>query len=119
MHITTALNTYKGYEEFLVIVILWTPILSIVGTVWLGTAYQITNDFMIIKIGPITHSVIPISEIHQINRSYSLMSSPALSLTRLEIKYSKSYILISPEAEEEFLTLIKSINPQILINITH
>ncbi|HRW69494.1 PH domain-containing protein, partial [Lentimicrobium sp.] len=42
------------------------------------------------------------------------LSSPALSLKRLELRFrNRETIMISPVKQEEFIELLKSINPEI------
>jgi len=89
-----------------------------VGTVWFGTGYFISEDYLIIKIGPVTHSRIMISSIRSLSRSNSILSSPANSLKRLSIKYDqKREVLISPNNEVDFISAITNENPKISVNI--
>ena len=89
-----------------------------VGTVWFGTGYFISEDYLIIKIGPVTHSRIMISSIRSLSRSNSILSSPANSLKRLLIKSDqKREVLISPNNEVDFISAITNENPKISVNI--
>ena len=63
---------------------------------------------------------INIDDIISIKRSYNPLSSPASSLKRLKITEEKNrlkIILISPVREQEFLSLLKEINPNIEIEV--
>lgn len=76
--------------------------------IWLlvATHYQIANDNLHIKSGPFSWDV-PVSEIQAVKPSRSLMSSPALSIDRLELRYSNGRsILVSPLEKAKFLEAI-------------
>ena len=64
---------------------------------------------------------IEISYISSVKRSYNPLSSPAASLKRLRIDLIGgsifSYTLISPVREQEFIKELKSLNPNIMINV--
>ena len=64
---------------------------------------------------------IEILNISSVKRSYNPLSSPATSLKRLRIDliggYIFSYTLISPVREQEFIQELKSLNPNIMINV--
>lgn len=98
---------------------LWISVLIIifVSWIWFGTGYTITEKELKIKSGPI-RSKIPIEKIKKIRKTKNPLSSPALSLDRLEIKYGKySTALISPADKEGFIQAIKERNPEVEINI--
>lgn len=78
------------------------------------TDYTIKKDTLYIRCGIIYRQTLPISKITEITHNTSLISSPALSANRIEIKYGKSHrIYISPKYRSNFITTLKSINPQI------
>ncbi|HSP17303.1 MAG TPA: PH domain-containing protein [Thermoanaerobaculia bacterium] len=56
---------------------------------------------------------IPIGEITAITPTRSAISSPALSLDRLRIDYSDTFILVSPEKQGQFIEALRSANPAI------
>ena len=73
---------------------------------------------------------IRISAITFVERSYNPYNAPAASLKRLRIRFKKEYIwmrfftswatglpLISPVREQEFLEMLKAINPDIQIKV--
>ncbi|WP_081604145.1 PH domain-containing protein [Paenibacillus shenyangensis] len=53
---------------------------------------------------------------HSIQPSHQIISSPALSLERLEIRYNTQNILISPEQKNKFIQELVRINPHIHIS---
>ena len=72
----------------------------------LGTVYRVDSDQLTVRSGPFTWRV-QLDEIHRVTRSRSPVSSPALSLDRLEIVYGNGkQILVSPRNHEKFLEAI-------------
>ncbi len=73
---------------------------------FLSTNYQINDDQLLIKAGPFKW-VVPVNEIESVSPSNSPLSSPALSMDRLELSYSKGKrLLISPADKTAFLAAI-------------
>lgn len=75
---------------------------------WLfrSTAYVVDDTTLRIRSGPFRWSV-PLAEIREVRPSRSPLSSPALSLDRLEIRYGRgSAILVSPADRAGFLAAI-------------
>ena len=80
------------------------------------TRYIINENQLIVKSTWIVNERIDISKIAKIEKSNSVLSSPALSLDRLRIRYNKyDEILISPKAKKEFTDELLKINPAIEI----
>jgi hypothetical protein len=76
--------------------------------VWLllSTYYVVEANTLKIRSGPFGWSIL-ISEIKSVRPSRSVLSSPALSLKRLEIQYGRGQsILVSPEDFEGFKNAI-------------
>jgi Bacterial PH domain len=68
----------------------------------LGTSYTLTQEQLLIRCGPF-HWKVPISEIREVTPTRSALSSPALSLDRLCIRYGAGRtILISPRDKTQF-----------------
>ncbi len=78
--------------------------------------YEITDDELTIRSGLVRWHI-PLSSIVRVRPSNSLISSPALSLDRLEVAYEKNgalrRILISPKERENFLVDLRSRAPQL------
>lgn len=73
--------------------------------IWLvlSTEYRIVSHNLLIRSGPFRWTI-PIEEIHSIEPSRSVLSSPALSLDRFRITYgSGKQVLVSPKRREQFL----------------
>lgn len=78
------------------------------------TTYAIDGNFLKIRSGFIVNKKIEINSIKKITESNSLISSPAASLDRLEVRFNKfDSILISPKDKFGFITDLTEINPQI------
>ena len=86
-----------------------------VASFYLRTYYVITADNKLkIVCGFFSFPTIDILSIKKIKPTKNPLSSPALSIDRLEITYSKfGSILISPANKVDFVSNIKSINPHI------
>ena len=92
-------------------------------TVWLvldiyfRTYYLVEEDIVRVVSGPFRWKV-PISEITSIRATKSILSSPALSMNRLELKYGKyKYIIISPEDKHGFVEEIVKRNDKVQVNL--
>lgn len=130
------MKTYKseiswGMAIPLALVLLGPLILTIMGQNWptilvmlltcafvfhiySNTFYRITENELIVKSGFIVNINIPVDNIKSIKPSKSILSSPALSLDRLEVSYGKyDSVLISPKDRDSFLAELKEINPKI------
>lgn len=78
--------------------------------IWMlmSTCYTVTATQLLIKCGPLRVQV-PISEISRITPTSNMLSSPALSLDRLLIEYSRGKsVMISPKNKEAFLHEIEA-----------
>jgi len=115
------LNIRENLKEpsilgFSILLLIWIPTLTLILTVLFGTKYILTDDKLLIKIGPFKHSEIEIRDLYSARRSYSIIGSPANSLKRLKLEYDGGEILISPTQESEFLQHIKKLNPKFMIS---
>ena len=102
---------YKMLWIFGVIVLPIIPILT-------GVRYVISGDKLFIKMCFIPCGSVDIADIVLVERSYNLLSSPAVSLKRLRIFCAEGGgCLISPAREQEFIETLKAINPDIQVDI--
>lgn len=92
---------------------LWWVIIPLAGTfgfvlwVMLGTCYEIEGNRLLVRSGPFRWRV-PIDEIEEMTPTRNPLSSPALSLDRLRIKYSGGRsVMISPEDKDRFIAEIE------------
>ena len=71
------------------------------------------------KCGFFSYKPIPISKIKELVDTRTLVSAPAPSLDRIEIKYGKSdKMILSPEDKDAFVKDLRRINPKIKNNIS-
>jgi len=69
------------------------------------TRYVVAEGELIVRSGP-SKWVIPLDSIESVTETNNPMSSPALSLDRLEIRHANGSILISPNDKAEFLAAL-------------
>jgi hypothetical protein len=84
--------------------------------IFVTTYYVITEDnFLIVKSGFLVNKKISIQDITSVKESNNILSSPALSFDRLEIRYKDGTTLISPKDKESFIQELKERNSSILL----
>lgn len=104
--ILDGLNTPDKFAELLALVIV-VAVLGIFTWLYFSTRYTITGDFLLVKAGPFSW-VIPIEDIVSVEPTRNPVSSPALSLDRLVIRYGQSAaLLISPKDKLGFMKALK------------
>ena len=92
-----------GLEVLIVAFIVWT---------YRGTRYLVTDREVIARSGPFRWRI-EIAGIESIRPSRSPLSSPAMSLDRLEIRYGGGRrLLISPKDREGFLEAVVARSPE-------
>lgn len=91
-----------------------TPILIWFVHMLLNTYYSIEEETLLITCGIFKKLRIHIKDIHHIKETRNPLSSPALSMDRLEIKYGlRKFVLISPKHKNDFIDAMLAKNPQI------
>jgi hypothetical protein len=79
-----------------------------------STRYIISENHLIVKCMFIVNDKIEISKIRKIEKTNSILSSPALSLDRISIKFNKyDEVYISPKERQAFIDELLKINPEI------
>jgi hypothetical protein len=79
-----------------------------------STRYIISENYLIVKCMFIVNDKIEISKIRKIEKSNSILSSPALSLDRIAIKFNRyDEVYISPKERQAFIDELLKINPEI------
>ena len=79
-----------------------------------STRYIISENHLIVKCMFIVNDKIEISKIRKIEKTNSILSSPALSLDRIAIKFNKyDEVYISPKERQAFIDELLKINPEI------
>jgi hypothetical protein len=82
--------------------------------------YEITADELVVRSGLLLRWRIPIAAVVSVEPTGSLLSSPAWSLDRLEVRYrrggSLSRILISPREKPAFLAELAARDPALRLS---
>ena len=91
---------------------------SLITYLFFKTEYTIEENKLHIKCGFFTYKPIEINNIKEITKSNNIISSPAASFDRIEIKYGKfETLIISPKNKVEFAKHLTKLNPKIKNNI--
>lgn len=78
---------------------------ALIASTFLFTWYDVDGSTLTVQSGPFRWRV-PIDEIDSVKPTRSPLSSPALSLDRLDIRYGKRRIMVSPADKRGFLRAI-------------
>ena len=82
------------------------------------TEYLIVGENLNIKSGFLVNENIKINSIKKLSETNNLMSSPAVSIDRIEILYNKSdVILVSPKDKVEFIESLTEMNKNIEVKL--
>lgn len=80
---------------------------------WFGTGYTVTENELKVRCGPF-RKTIALKEIIKVEKTDSILSSPALSMDRLEVEYGHyNQIIISPINQDAFISLLRERCPQL------
>ena len=83
-----------------------------------STRYIISEHHLIVKCMFIVNDKIEISKIRKIEKTNSILSSPALSLDRIAVFYNKyDEVYLSPKDRDNFIKDLLEINPTIEIKV--
>ena len=86
--------------------------------VFRNTKYVIDGEKLIVKTGFKLSSSCDICQIKSITKTRTLLSAPALSLDRLQVKLKGGdVIVISPRKKRAFVEHLLKVNPQIVVGI--
>lgn len=90
-----------------------------VAWIWRATDYTLTSSELLIRCGPFRWRV-PLAEIEEVNPTRNPLSSPALSLDRLEVVYRRGRVLlISPQDKNRFLRSLVNRAPHLALRGDH
>ncbi len=107
------LNTKMGIIAFLVVLLF-----AFIVHMFFKTEHTIDNKKLKIKSGFFSYKPIDIMEIKQIKKSSNIISAPAASFDRIEIRYGKfDEVIISPKEKYAFAAHLKKINPNISLKL--
>ena len=92
-------------------------VLAFILHLFFNTNYTIEGHLLTVKSGFLYNSTIDIGTITKVSETNNPISSPAISLDRLEIRYgSHNSVIISPRDKQDFLDQLLKINPKISIH---
>ncbi len=105
-------------EDILIVSAIHLITLAFLVYILYSMRYGIQDRFLHIKCGFLYNKKIDIENITKIEKTSSLLSSPAASLTdRIEISYSKfNSVIISPQNRKAFLKDLLAINSSIKLD---
>ncbi len=102
----------------IVVTCLWFLLWAFIVYSFFNTEYLVSNTELILSVKPFYKKKIAIEKIRRVEKSSSLMSSPAPSFDRLEIFYDKfESELVSPIDQKAFAETLQQINPNIIIKL--
>jgi hypothetical protein len=109
------MGVYTG--EIVAIIIILVSVLGLVLPMLLNTTYTIDGKLLKIRSGFIKFQDVPVASITRIEKTQTLLSAPALSLTeRIEVFYGRyNSVVISPQNRSRFVVDIRSINPAVVV----
>lgn len=108
---------YKSTWVLLIDVVFMGIALFMIYDMLLHTDYTIRGERLHIRCGFLFRMNLPISQISEITHKSTILSSPALSAKRIGLRYGKkNWVYISPNNQEEFISALRSINPEIQIS---
>ncbi|WP_421828165.1 PH domain-containing protein [Larkinella sp.] len=89
-------------------------VVAFIVYLFLNTRYTIRNGKLEVTAGFLYQSTIDVGAIRQIRETRNPLSSPALSLDRLEIVYNRyDGVLLSPKDKQGFVNDLLELNPAI------
>lgn len=107
---------YKSTWVLLIDVVLMGICLFMIYDMLLHTDYTLDGGRLHIRCGVLFRMDLPVSGITEITRKSTLLSSPALSAKRIGLRYGKrNWVYVSPNDQEEFISTLSSINPEIKV----
>lgn len=89
--------------------------LALMIWIWTGTLYTFDGDDLVIRCGPMRRRV-PVREIIRVRRSRTWLSSPALSLDRLEVSGAFGVAVVSPKDVSGFVDAIRQRAPRVALD---
>lgn len=106
---------YCGVSKNMILMSLFLILIfSLIMYMFLNTEYTIETYQLKIRCGFFKYKPIAISDIKEIKKSSNIISSPAASFDRIEIKYGKfDEIIISPKHKNQFAECLTNLNPKI------
>jgi PH (Pleckstrin Homology) domain-containing protein len=91
---------------------------AFVAWIFRATDYRIDGATLVIR-SAFLRWKIPIADIRTITPTHNPLSSPALSLDRLEIRHDGGDILVSPADKQGFIDSLRKVNPAIRVSFAN
>lgn len=106
LSISTLISEESSIGESFFAILLNLVIILFICWLWFSTYYVLDEKDLVIRCGPINKRI-PYREITSAHKTWNPLSSPALSLKRINIKYQFGMALISPKDRDSFLRMLK------------
>lgn len=91
-------------------------LLGFVSMTLFNTKYIIDGELLYIKCGFLPKEKCFIPQIVKIKNTHNIISAPAISLDRIEIRLNnRQRLIISPLDKEKFINHLRAINPNIIV----
>ena len=97
----------------LLAIIINLSVLVLIYILYKSTNYIIEGSILRVKSGFLINKKLSIKDITKVMETNTILSAPAFSLDRLEIKYGRKSIIISPVKKTEFIKQLMAVNPNI------
>lgn len=99
-------TTPPDFMELLIVIVCAFLIPIFILWLWFTTEYVLTDKSLIIRYGPFRKEIL-LRTIKSVRKTMNPLSSPALSLKRIEISYeSYNSVLISPKDRDHFIHIL-------------
>ncbi|MFS4483195.1 PH domain-containing protein [Hyunsoonleella sp. 2307UL5-6] len=111
-------NNNATTSSLVIVSIIHSVTLLFLVYMFVSIKYIIQNKVLKIKCSVFFDKTIAIDSITKIEKTNSLLSSPAASITdRIELSYNKfDTIIISPKCKSDFIKNVLEVNPRILVD---
>ncbi|GAB2787420.1 hypothetical protein GCM10027275_35190 [Rhabdobacter roseus] len=99
---------------------IWPGLVIILGTsafiihTFLSTEYTVDASYLRVRSGIFFNKTIEIASIRKVEETNTLLSSPAMSLDRLEVFYNRfDSVIVSPKEKAAFIRQLQAVNDRI------
>ena len=119
-HIPVFINPNQSWETYLWLIISYIIPVFLIINIYTNTYYTIDEETLTLKVksGFIVNSKYNINKITRIRKTNTWLSSPALSLDRIEITTGRyNRVVISPKDKAQFIAHLQAINPNISVEL--
>ncbi len=100
-------------------ILIYAAVTACVGALLFNIKYFVEGDRLAVRGAGLVNHTYDINKILSIRPSHSILSAPAASYDRLELKFQGKVctysLLVSPKQKAEFIAALLAVNPQIKI----